>query len=341
MSLDFSKSIDSVRDGIVETARITHEKTKEFHANYVSKVVPEFGKYGDAARFAAEMVPGVAEYNAINEGDWKAFAIAAGIDVGAVAVGLFTAGTGYAAAKGGTATARSGVRVATREVAEAGVKKAVRETAEAGTEKIIKGAVEAGTEKITKEMIETGVVKATKEVVEESAKRAAIDLTEEGVETTVKEAAEKGAEKTVLKVGDIIKKTDFPRYIDEVERITKREIQKPQRELLDKALKENDYAKLSAEATRLARWEFGNSKGTLIKEWEKRTGDIWPRYTEDVLNEAGQIVRRAGQPYDAHHIIELSVNGPNKWWNLHPASFPVEHQNLIHGAESMAKKIFG
>ena len=79
----------------------------------------------------------------------------------------------------------------------------------------------------------------------------------------------------------------------------------------------------------------------LIQMWEEKTGTEWPRYTEDVFNEAGDVLRTANQPYDAHHIIELSTGGPNEWWNLHPARFPGEHQNGIHAAGSWAKKIFG
>lgn len=75
--------------------------------------------------------------------------------------------------------------------------------------------------------------------------------------------------------------------------------------------------------------------------WEEKTGQEWPKYSEDVLNEAGEVIRTAGQPYDAHHIIELSTSGPNEWWNLHPASFPGEHQNGIHAVGRLAKLIFG
>ena len=129
MDIRLANNIETFQEGTKETAEFVHEKTNEFHENYVSKAVPDLGKYGDAARFAAEMVPGVAEYNAINEGDWKAFAIAAGIDAGAIAAGALTAGTGYAAVKGGSAAAKAGVKVATKEVAEAGAKKAAKEIA--------------------------------------------------------------------------------------------------------------------------------------------------------------------------------------------------------------------
>ena len=72
MNFELSHTIDSVKDGTKEAAEIAHKKTSEFHENYVSKVIPDCGKYGDVAKFAAELIPGVAEYNAI-----KAFATAA------------------------------------------------------------------------------------------------------------------------------------------------------------------------------------------------------------------------------------------------------------------------
>lgn len=159
MSLDLTHTIDSVKKETIEVAEIAHEKTSEFHENYVSKVLPDCGKYGDVAKFVAEMAPGVSEYNAIVDGDWQAFAIAAGIDITGVAIGAVTGGTGYVAIKG---LAKAGTKKAVKEVAKAGAKKAAKEVAEAGAEKAAKEVAEAGTEKVTKE----GAEAATKEVDE-------------------------------------------------------------------------------------------------------------------------------------------------------------------------------
>ena len=320
MKIDVNHTMDSIKEGTKEVAETAQFKTSEFHENYVSKVIPDLGKYGDAAKFVAEMAPGVSEYNAIREGDWQAFAIAAGLDVAAFAAGAVTAGAGYTAVKGGST------------LAKAGAKKAVKEVAEAGTKKFAKEAAEAGAEKAAKEVAEAGTEKAAKELAEASAKKTAKELTEVVVEK---------AEKTVLKVGDIIDKTKFPEYLDEIEKITKREIPAPQKELLDHALKENDYFKLDKTAKEIALKEFKNLKAELIQQWEKNTGKTWPRYTEDVVNKAGIVIRRKGDLYDAHHIIELSTSGPNKWWNIIPASFPDEHQLGIHAPGKLASKIFG
>ena len=404
MNFELSHTIDSIKDGTKEVAETAHKKTSEFHEKYVSKVVPDFGKYGDAAKFIAEMAPGVSEYNAIREGDWQGFAIAAGIDVAAFAIGAVSAGSGYAAVKGGSTAAKAGAKAAAKEIAEAGAEKVVKEVAEAGVEKVAKEAAEAGVEKVAKEAAEAGVEKVAKEAAEAGAEKVAKEAAEAGVEKVAKEAAEAGAEKvakeaaeagaekvakevaeagtekaakeivetgvektakeaidtgaektakevaevsvekaekTILEVGDKIDKTRFSEYIDEIEKITKREIPAQQKELLDHALKENDYFKLDKTAKETVLKEYRKLRAEIIQEWEKNTGNKWPRYVEDVLNESGAVIRKAGDYYDAHHIIEVSVGGPNKWWNLTPAKFPGEHQNGIHAAGKLASKIFG
>ena len=179
MDFDLGKAWDSVKEGTKEIAEAAHVKTKEFHKNYVSKVIPDCGKYGDTAKFVAEMAPGVSEYNAIVEGDWTEFAIAAGIDVGALIIGACTAGAGYAAIKGGSVAAKAGTKIAVKEVAEAGTKKVVKETAEAGVEKVFKETVESGVEKVAKETTETSVKTVAKERVKN------------GTEAVSKEAVEK------------------------------------------------------------------------------------------------------------------------------------------------------
>ena len=197
MNLDLGNAWDSIKDGTKEVTEVAHAKTSEFHENYVSKVLPDCGKYGDAAKFAAEMVPGVSEYNAIVDGDWTAFAIAAGIDIGAIAIGAFTAGAGYAAVKGGSTVAKTGAKVAAKEVAEAGVKKVVKEVAGEGAEKLAKEAAEAGTKKVVKETAEGGAKKVVKEVAEDGTKKLAKEVTEEGTKKVTKEVGEKMSKELV------------------------------------------------------------------------------------------------------------------------------------------------
>ena len=328
MNIDIGKGIDSLHDKAKEISEYTHENTKSIHESYVSKVVPDFGKYGDVAKFAAEMVPGVSEYNAIREGDWQAFAISAGIDVASVALCVFTAGTGYAALKGGTTAAKAGAKT----IAKTGLRKAAKETVEVSAKKLTKEATEATAKKVAKETTEATARKVTKEVTESGTSKVAKEVTEKAVEKI---------EKKVLEVGEKIDKTHFKEYLKEIEKITERKIPRKQKELIKKAIKENDYTKLSPEAKRVLKEEYYKNRNDLIKEWEKNTGQKWPRYTEDVLNKWGEVIRHAGDQYDAHHIIELSTNGPNEWWNIHPAAFPNQHQNGIHALGTWASKIFG
>lgn len=239
MDFDLGKAWDSVKEGTKEIAEATHVKTKEFHKNYVSKVIPDCGKYGDTARFVAEMAPGVSEYNAIVEGDWTEFAIAAGIDVGALVIGACTAGAGYAAIKGGSVAAKAGTKIAVKEVAEA------------GTKKVVKKMAEESVEKVTKEVVETGAQKAVKEVVEEGSMK------------TVRETTEKVVTKRTKEIGERLDKKLFPEYLQEVEKITNREIKPNQMEKLQRALKEQEFVKLDPEKSKLHRKLFDNAKDKL------------------------------------------------------------------------------
>ena len=319
--MEIKQSFDGFIEKTEDVMDTAHEKTEQFHKNYVSKVIPDFGKYGDKAKFVAEMLPGVSEYNAIKDGDWQAFAIDAGMDIGSFAVGTLTAGTGYVAAK-------TGAKLAAKEVAEAGVEKAVKEVAEAGTKKAVKEVAEAGTKKTVKEIAEEGAEKAVKEVAEA------------GTEKAAKEIAEAGTEKTAKEVVKRLDKTLMKDYFKEVERVTRRKLDPVQLKKLNKELKEQDFCKLDKEKLEQHKRIFNSVRDKLIHEWEANTGQTWPVYTEDVLSKTGEVIRRKGQPYDVHHLIEESYGGPNEWWNLHPAAFPNEHQGGIHGANSLANKIF-
>lgn len=193
---------NTVKDGVTETAELAREKTLEFHENYVSNLIPDCGKYGNEAKFVAEMVPGVAEYNALVDGDWTAFAIAAGIDIASIAVGAFTAGAGYAAIKGGSVAAKTGVRIAAKEIAEAGAEALVKEVVEAGVEKAVKETVEAGVEIAVRETVEAGVEVALKESAEAGIETVVRETVEAGVETAARETVEAGTEKAAKEIAE-------------------------------------------------------------------------------------------------------------------------------------------
>jgi hypothetical protein len=137
MGIDFGKTFDAVGDGVKNVGEVAHKSTENFHKKFVSKITPKDGKFGDATKFVAETVPGVSEYNAAREGDWKAFTIAAGIDVAMIGVTVATAGlaTGPAVAvKAGTEVGITAVKTVMREGTEAVAKKAIKEGNEAVAE---------------------------------------------------------------------------------------------------------------------------------------------------------------------------------------------------------------
>ena len=131
------------------------------------------------------------------------------------------------------------------------------------------------------------------------------------------------------------------KYLNDIKAQTGLAVSPKQQKLIDQALAKTDYTRLSVAESKAHRAQFNKVKNELITQWEKQTGQSWPRYTEDLYSKNGTLVRRAGQPYDAHHIIESSYGGPNQWWNMHPARFPDQHQQGIHRAGGPSNQIFG
>jgi hypothetical protein len=120
-------------------------------------------------------------------------------------------------------------------------------------------------------------------------------------------------------------------YIDAIERHTGFRLHSSQRTRLADNLRTNSYSRLSTEAGEAHRRLFTQRvKNAQIAEWERQTGQTWPRYAEDVLNAKGKVIAKKGQPYDAHHVIENIYGGPHEWWNLTPARFPDQHQGGLH-----------
>jgi len=140
-----------------ETASAAADKLADFHANYVSKVVPQEGVYGDVANFTLEMIPGVSEYNSARQGDWKQFAVDCGIDGAAIGIAAGTAGLGTGAAIGVKAGLRAGIKKGSKaaaEVGEKGIKKLAKEgvgdAAEAGAKKAGKETGESAPESLAR-----------------------------------------------------------------------------------------------------------------------------------------------------------------------------------------------
>jgi hypothetical protein len=133
---------------------------------------------------------------------------------------------------------------------------------------------------------------------------------------------------------------DARRYLLDIERSTGAAVPPAQRAQLAEALRGRKFEKLTAQAAREHRAAFSKVKSDLIAEWEQQTRQQWPRYGADVVNDRGVVLRRAGQPFDAHHVIESGYGGPNEWWNIHPAEFPGGHQGGVHRSTSASRGIF-
>ena len=132
----------------------------------------------------------------------------------------------------------------------------------------------------------------------------------------------------------------FRDYLSDIERITGTPMLDKQKRLIEEAVKNNKYMKLSPEKSKEHRREYSSKRKELIAEWERQTGMQWGRYTEPVYSKNGKIVRNVGDAYDFHHCILSSYSGDNQWWNGFPAKFPSEHQMGIHRKGGLCKKIF-
>jgi hypothetical protein len=100
------------------------------------------------------------------------------------------------------------------------------------------------------------------------------------------------------------------------------------------------YEKISPEENAKMREEFKEKREKLIKEWEEKNGKEWPRYEKDVYDKNGNIIRRAGDRYDAHHIRPLSWGGKNTADNITPISAEKHHDKQgIHAPGSPYAKI--
>jgi hypothetical protein len=133
---------------------------------------------------------------------------------------------------------------------------------------------------------------------------------------------------------------DAKRYLREVKMRTGYAVHPSQLGHLANAMRNNAYTKLPPRLTKKRRLKFASIKNKLIERWELKTCQVWPRYTHDILSPDGAVSRRAGQRFDAHHLIENSYGGPHEWWNIHPARFPNGHQAGIHSTGGVIRKLF-
>jgi predicted ribonuclease toxin of YeeF-YezG toxin-antitoxin module len=134
---------------------------------------------------------------------------------------------------------------------------------------------------------------------------------------------------------------EFDRYLDDVERCTKRKMSKHQRVMIRKAIESKRFTRLSPKKSHAHRSKFNKNKQQMIEDWEKHYGEKWPTYSEPVYSKKGKVVRYKAARYDVHELIFNSWGSPHEWWNAWPAKFPSEHQNDIHRKGGNADRIFG
>ncbi|MDP3641461.1 MAG: hypothetical protein Q8R43_03415 [Alphaproteobacteria bacterium] len=103
-------------------------------------------------------------------------------------------------------------------------------------------------------------------------------------------------------------------YVQHMEKITEMNLHPAQVAKLKEALRTTEFKELTTKASDAHRYIFDKIKANLRQEWEINRGQKWPVYEKDYYNKAGtRINREAGQPYDAHHIIQSNHAGPNEW----------------------------
>lgn len=138
----------------------------------------------------------------------------------------------------------------------------------------------------------------------------------------------------------IILRENLNLYIQDIEGCTKRKMTLKQRDLITDYVNNNRIFRQEPSSDNKGRRAFEKKRARLRQEWEKETGQEWPKYDKNVYDGKGRVIRLKGQPYDAHHIVEISYGGPNVWYNLFPAKHPDEHQRGIHRENSIASQIF-
>lgn len=96
----------------------------------------------------------------------------------------------------------------------------------------------------------------------------------------------------------------------------------------------------SPEIVKEKRQQFNNQRNNLIRKWEEENGREWPKYEQDVYDKNGNIVRKKGDYYEAHHIKPLTVGGENSAKNITPLHYDVHNDRQgIHAPKSNFSQI--
>ena len=121
-------------------------------------------------------------------------------------------------------------------------------------------------------------------------------------------------------IDDLLKKSEYPETIDPIDT--------------------SDLERKSPGEIASQREEFAKVRQELKHEWEEKNGQPWPKYEHDVYSSKGNLIRRAGSDYDAHHIKPLSAGGKNEAGNITPLNAEVHYDKQgIHAPDSPCTKL--
>ena len=108
----------------------------------------------------------------------------------------------------------------------------------------------------------------------------------------------------------------------------------------DKPFEVSNLEKRTPEENAKMREEFNDNKTQLKREWEKINGLQWPKYKKDIYSASGNLIRKAGSDYDAHHIQPLGMGGNNEARNITPLNAEVHYDKQgIHALCSPYSKL--
>ena len=101
-----------------------------------------------------------------------------------------------------------------------------------------------------------------------------------------------------------------------------------------------DWNKISEYENQNMRLDYKLNKNNMIDQWEINNDKEWPVYNEEVYSKNGNLIRNAGDRYDAHHIKPLEFGGENLFDNLTPmhAKDHYDHSG-IHSSDGIYGKI--
>ncbi len=171
------------------------------------------------------------------------------------------------------------------------------------------------------------------------------------LDVALSDKSEDWAKKLLPDEGDSVQEVkDAPSVHDVSERMTE-ELKKIGNdyndEVRDKSaageVNPNDVSKwkeVSVEECHNERADFQHNKDAIRSDWEKKNGQEWPRYKEDVYSEKGKLLAKEGDKYDAHHIQPLKYGGENTVENITPIHKNDHGKvNGIHRADSPYAKL--